>query len=158
NDAAVRHYGYAKAEFLSMTALDIRPPEEAVRYKERTRDHYAGIHYAGVWKHRKKNGAVIDVDIITHDIIYEGHPVRLVLSNDVTEKIKTQESLRQSYDDLRDLASHLQDVREEERTNIAREIHDELGQQLTGLKMDISWMIRRTKPDEEQLRQKIKSI
>jgi PAS domain S-box-containing protein len=57
-------------------------------------------------------------------------------------KMKTAE-LSRSYQDIRQLASHLQDVREEERASIAREIHDELGQQLTGLKMDLSWIAKR---------------
>ena len=69
-------------------------------------------------------------------------------------KIKTAE-INQSYQDIRQLASHLQDIREEERTGIAREIHDELGQQLTGLKMDLSWMTKRKIMQEDnELRQK----
>ncbi|MBS1654921.1 MAG: sensor histidine kinase, partial [Bacteroidetes bacterium] len=56
------------------------------------------------------------------------------------------------------LASYLQNVREQERTNIAREIHDELGQQLTGLKMDISWLSKKTSLTEEQRKEKIKGI
>src|SRR6185503_1752528 len=54
-----------------------------------------------------------------------------------------REELRQSREELRSLAAHLQTVREEERKRISREIHDELGQTLTGLKMDLSWMDRR---------------
>jgi len=55
------------------------------------------------------------------------------------------ERLRESEDKLRRLAAHLISIREEERTHIAREIHDELGQVLTGLKMEVGWLARRLK-------------
>jgi signal transduction histidine kinase len=58
----------------------------------------------------------------------------------ISDEKKIREQLLMSNTELRELASHLQDVREEERADMAREIHDELGQQLTGLKMDMAWM------------------
>ena len=67
----------------------------------------------------------------------------MVLANDVTEKIIAEEKLKHSYDEIRRLASHIEDIREEEKIKISREIHDELGQQLTGLKMDISWISKK---------------
>ena len=62
---------------------------------------------------------------------------------DVTERKRAEEEVRKSHEQLRALAARLQMVREEESTSIAREIHDELGQTLTGLKMDVSWLQRR---------------
>jgi signal transduction histidine kinase len=59
-----------------------------------------------------------------------------------------QSQLRDSGEQLRALSTHLESIREEERTRIAREIHDELGQALTGLKMDISWLRDRLQRDE----------
>ena len=59
---------------------------------------------------------------------------------EVAERKQAEEALRESQRRLRKLATHLQAIREEERTLIAREIHDELGQTLTGLKMDLSWL------------------
>ncbi len=56
-----------------------------------------------------------------------------------SERVKAQDKIQETSKELRLLAAHLQDMREEERATMAREIHDELGQQLTGLKMDIYW-------------------
>ena len=248
------------------------PPEEVPKFLSQMRDPVPGVHHAGSWLHKKKDGSIINVDIITHDIYYEGKPARLVLANDITERMKTELALKQSeeinrlimsssldaivcmdqqgsiifwnpqaekvfgwekeevigrqlaetiipvqhrqrhkdglakylatgegpvlnklieitainkngiefnvqlaiipvrengneffcsfiqditerkkaerqlkesYEQLRQLASHLQDVREEEQKRIAREVHDELGQQITGLKMDIAWIWKR---------------
>jgi PAS domain S-box-containing protein len=64
----------------------------------------------------------------------------LIFARDVTENKKSKSLLLKSYEDIRLLASHLTKVREEERKRIGREIHDELGQKLTAIKMDIAWM------------------
>jgi PAS domain S-box-containing protein len=63
---------------------------------------------------------------------------------DITDRKLGEERLTERTKQLRELSTHLQNVREEERTNISREIHDELGQQLTGLKMDIAWLMKKT--------------
>ncbi len=73
---------------------------------------------------------------------------------DVTEIKKAEERLQKSYEEIRQLAAHLQNIREEERTNMAREIHDELGQQLTGLNMYISWLNKKIQPQEEEIKNK----
>lgn len=59
---------------------------------------------------------------------------------DLTERVKSEMALRRAEQQLRDLAVELQTIRESERTRIAREIHDELGQSLTALKMEVAWL------------------
>lgn len=71
------------------------------------------------------------------------------------ERKQTEEKLKKSQKQLSSLTAHLQSVREEERANVAREIHDELGQSLTALKMDLFWMDQKISKDENALRQKI---
>ena len=67
----------------------------------------------------------------------------VVVGRDITERKQAEEALRQSRQQLRDLSARVETLREEERTRIAREIHDELGQMLTGIKMDLRWMEHR---------------
>jgi len=75
------------------------------------------------------------------------------IQRDVTDRYLATEQIAASRQQLRALASRLQKVREEERTEMAREIHDELGQALTGLKLDISWMKHRLPRDHEMMAQ-----
>ena len=81
----------------------------------------------------------------------------VVTYEDITERIQAERELEHSRQELRNLSTHQQTVREEERTRIAREIHDELGQTLTALKMDIAWLKHRlpagAKPLHEKMRQ-----
>jgi PAS domain S-box-containing protein len=65
------------------------------------------------------------------------------IQRDITDRHRSAEEIAQSREELRALAARLETVREEERTRIARELHDELGQALTGLKLDLAWMERR---------------
>jgi PAS domain S-box-containing protein len=158
NNAAVRHYGYSREEFLNMNSKDIRTPEEAARLQPEIQKKYPDVTNTGMWKHKKKSGETIIAEVITHDIQFADKPVRLVLANDVTDKIKAREALEASNRTLRQLTSHLQNVREEERKHMAREIHDELGQQLTVIKMDVSWIKKKSDPANGELLEKIDEL
>ena len=81
-----------------------------------------------------------------------------VIIRDITAHKRTEQSLRASREQLREFAARLEAVREEERTRVAREIHDELGQVLTILKMDLAWLHRKNGHDQAQSRKKIKSM
>jgi PAS domain S-box-containing protein len=73
----------------------------------------------------------------------------------VTDRRKAEHELRQSHEQLRALAAYLESARENERTRIARELHDELGQTLTALKIDLDWIIRRMQKEDIAGRAKI---
>ena len=77
---------------------------------------------------------------------------------DRRERQRAEDKLRRSLDQLRALTNYLQYVREEERTRIAREVHDELGQALTGLKLDLSLLAKSLPPGTDDLRQKSKTM
>lgn len=142
NEAVIKHYGYTREELLSMSALDLRPAEDFEKFYNKV-DLPSDSHSRGYYRHYKKNREIIDVEIFAHDFLYKGRPSRLVLAIDISMKLETQRKLLKTTEQLRALSAHLQDIREEERTNMAREIHDELGQQLTILKMDMSWLNRK---------------
>jgi PAS domain S-box-containing protein len=78
----------------------------------------------------------------------------LGISQDVTERKLFEEELKSSRERLRQLLAHVQSVREDERTRISREIHDELGQALTALKMDLSWLIKRLGKEQKPILEK----
>ncbi|MCZ6624106.1 MAG: GAF domain-containing sensor histidine kinase, partial [Deltaproteobacteria bacterium] len=80
------------------------------------------------------------------------------LEKDIIEQKQAEEELKRSREQLRHLARHLQSVRETERSSIAREIQDELGQVLSGLKMDLSWLRRKLSKDQHSLLVKTKSM
>jgi PAS domain S-box-containing protein len=91
NDAMVSHYGYAESEFLSMTIEDIRPPEEVARLRDFIeRLDRDGITRAGIWRHRKKDGTPIDVEITFHALDFEGRRAGLVLANDITDRLRAE--------------------------------------------------------------------
>ena len=77
---------------------------------------------------------------------------------DITDRKNSELEIRKSYKQLRKLAAHLEDVREEERTIIARNIHDELGQLATALKMDISWLQKQLPKENQQWIAKTQTI
>ena len=77
------------------------------------------------------------------------------LVDDITEQKKTERKLKESRNQLRSLAERLQLIREEERATVAREIHDDLGQTLTALKMDISWMKKNSGMTDEMRASKL---
>ncbi len=77
---------------------------------------------------------------------------------DISERKRAERELRESGERLRELTAHLQSIREEERSRIAREIHDELGQVLTALSLDVRWLHRRLPEERPDLLKKTKTM
>jgi two-component system cell cycle sensor histidine kinase/response regulator CckA len=96
NEAAVRQYGYSLNEFKRMTVLDFRPEEERAKYLDQLKHiPHEGL-YHGNWKHRKKDGKIIQVETISHELEYGGRRVRLVVAQDISERHLLEQQLRQS--------------------------------------------------------------
>jgi len=96
NEAAVRHYGYSRDEFLAMTIKDIRPAEDVPLLLERFAKLQPGLETAGLWRHRKKDGATIQVEVLGHSLTFRNRPAEMVLAIDITEKRRAQEALAQA--------------------------------------------------------------
>lgn len=106
NDAAVRHYGYSRAEFLDMTIMDIRPPDDVDLLRDYVGAGNSEIDHAGEWRHRRKNGSIIDVQITSNRVNFAGRAAEFVLAHDVTESKKAEDALRISEDRYRDLVDN----------------------------------------------------
>ena len=106
NDAAVRHYGYSRSEFLEMTIKDIRPPDDVRLLEDYLASDIAALEQAGEWRHQTKDGAVINVDIRSSRLTFAGRPAEFVLVTDVTERKKAEQALRISEDRYRDLVDN----------------------------------------------------
>jgi len=104
NDAAVAQYGYTRAEFLGMTIKDIRPPEDVPALLEMldqtgaAAPSDAGHEQRGVWRHRKKSGEVIEVEITAHAWELGGRPTCIKLAHDITQRKQSEEALRRTTD------------------------------------------------------------
>jgi PAS domain S-box-containing protein len=178
NEGAERIKGYKKEEIIGRDISVFYTAEELQRGEpqnnlSRARE-YGRFEIEG--ERVRKDGSVFWANVV-FNAIYDAKGELMgfaKVTRDITERKKLELQLQQfneelegqvkmktaelsrSYQDIRELASHLQDVREEERASIAREIHDELGQQLTGIKMDLSWITKRkTVQDDIELKQKV---
>ncbi len=96
NSAAVHHYGYSIGEFLSMRVKDIRPAEEVPRLLGKiTNGTFGSVErYHETWKHRKKDGTIIDVEISSQPIMFRAVKAVFVLAHDVTEHRKLEQQFR----------------------------------------------------------------
>ncbi|MEI8084726.1 MAG: PAS domain S-box protein [Paludibacter sp.] len=137
NQSAICHYGYSREEFLSMTLKDLRPKEDFPALMRDLELAKADNNTVTQWRHIKKNKESIFVEVIAHSVKYNGRNARHVLINDITERKQVEFKLVNTQEELKKFAAHLQNIREEERIMLARDIHDELAQILIAIKMDM---------------------
>lgn len=162
NDEMLRELGYTRDEIIGRDYLaTVIPPSE--------REAVVSIFETLA---RKKIGTVSENHVLTKDgreLLVEWHGRPFFKENgelyfifgvgtDITNRKHAEEALKRSREQLRNLHKHAQDLRERERTRVAREIHDELGQVLTVLKMDLSFLVKKIPPEQTVLRGKISSM
>ncbi len=157
NESYCKMTGYSKSELLNMSIPDI----EANESRQEVKKHSEQIEKKGndtfITRHKAKSGKLIDVEVsVTYSGNIKGRV--FVFVRDITERIKAEKEIKNTAIQLRQLTSHLQRVREEERKRIGREIHDELGQQLTAIKMDAAWVDKKTPEQEKEIKNKLKNI
>jgi len=102
NDAAVAHYGWSREEFLGMTIADIRSAEEApalLSFLSQKRNDRIRTNES--WKHLKKDGTPIDVEITSHIIDFDGRRARIVSAHDITERKRAEEEIARYVEQLK---------------------------------------------------------
>lgn len=138
NDAAVGHYGFSREEFLSMSFNDIRPEEGFTVPFENARKIASGLYDEGTWRHRKKDGTVIDVEIISHNLKVEGKDARVVLAHDVSARKRAEAALRDSKLAYQTLTENLPGIvyRVHSRENNRVQFFNKTAVDLTGYRDD----------------------
>ncbi|TDH25552.1 PAS domain S-box protein [Segetibacter sp. 3557_3] len=109
NKSAIENYGYSEAEFLAMTIRDLRPLEELVKMDQHLQKLITDKFSSGVWKHRKKNGSTMMVQIVTHELEFRDLSCRLVMAHDITEKNQLEQKLSQTNSELNTLINSITD-------------------------------------------------
>ncbi len=106
NESAIAHYGYTREEFLSMTMLDIRPLVEAAHAGNVLSQLENGNQESErkIYKHKKKDGTLIQVDIKSNNIYFKGKSAKVVLANDVTERINYISAIENQNTILQEIA------------------------------------------------------
>lgn len=140
NESACRMLGYTEEEFLQMKVNDIAVSEHlsgipAIQ-KALSRDKTVMFETY----HLAKNGGQVPVDVYIQLFELRGKPMVLSVARDITDRKLAEEELRKSKMLLEDLYKHIEEIRENERVVISREIHDQIGQSLTALKLDMNWL------------------
>ncbi len=112
NQAAVNHYGYSREEFLSMTIKDIRPPADMGNLDRVLNKRFYRKHFVqqGIFTHLKKSGELIKVEIQSNGISYQGREAKIIIANDITERLAYVEEVELQNEKLRDISwmqSHL---------------------------------------------------
>ncbi len=163
NDKFLEMNGYTQDEVIGHSQVEFLEKESFEKYKKQVsgkkkRDHHT---FELVWK--GKDGQKVST-IVSQELIYGDKgdlKGGLYVLTDVTERHQVEKELIRSQWELRRLSQHLQDVREREGKRIALEIHDELGQVLTALKIDISYLSKKflkNSKDKRQFIEKTRSM
>ena len=93
NKAAVSQYGFSTQEFMQLKASDLLAPDSAAAFLQDTSRPCQAIESRGLWRHRCKDGTMLDVEITASDLRYENRPARLILANDISERLRREQEL-----------------------------------------------------------------
>lgn len=142
--------GYTPQEVIGLH-LSAIVPKEAVdevvhNYYRRIRGEAESIRFITQGVH--KNGSIVHLEVHGSRLLYQGRLAVVGVGIDVTERVQREEELRKSHERLRELAAYINTVREEQRSRIARELHDVVGGMLTSMKLDIQRIARRVQDKE----------
>jgi len=156
NDKFAAMHGYKPEELLRKSHLLLVHPDQRKNMKGMASKRLKGKSVPQQYEVRRitKQGTTLWCEMMATLIQYKGKPAIMGNLIDITERKLAEVAIKESEEQLRNLTTYLQKIGEVERTNIAREIHDELGLGLTVLKIDLSWLRKRLPENEMALREK----
>ncbi len=93
NDAAIQQYGYSRSEFLKLTIAEIRPTEDITELLEEIQRARTNTNRVKYWRHRRKNGQLLDVEVTTHTLEFAGRVALLVAAQDITARKQAEDAL-----------------------------------------------------------------
>src|SRR5262249_47043551 len=140
NDAAVHYYGYTRAEFLGMTLKDIRPPEDVAALLDNVAHTTAGLDPADTWRHRKRDGTIIEGEINSHSLALSGRPASLGMARDVTERRQAAIALAERTRRLEAVRCVAAEVARELDLNMLLDLILERAVDLLGAEGGIIWL------------------
>ena len=145
NTSGCKLTGYSKDEFIKLTPNDLVFKEDLKANPFKKDQLKSGKTFSYERRLKRKDGTAVAVEANTKFLL-DGRVVTFV--RDITDRKKAEEEILQKNNELKALAAYLQNIREEERKEIARELHDELGQQLAAIKIDAKWLNKRIVDDD----------
>jgi PAS domain S-box-containing protein len=110
NDTAINNYGYTRHEFLQMRITDIRPAEDVSLLLESLKQERPVHQNSGEWRHKFKDGTIINVEITSHILEFNGRKASLIVAHDITARRLTELDLRTSEESFRDLVENIHDL------------------------------------------------
>ena len=151
NDADLRMTGLSWEESQGFNWINAIHPDDRSKVLEDWKNSLEnGIPFNSTGRYLHKDGKIVHWDVSTAPVIVEGSNIGFIgIVLDITNRIKAEQEIITTSEQLRQLSTHLHKIREEERAHIAREIHDELGQSLTALKIDTSWLKNKLNNNDE---------
>ncbi len=158
NKVACQRLLYSHEDFLSLNPYSIIPNQYYDRLSDILDQLEKEHHAIYEMEFLRKDNRAIPVEISALLFEYKNKPTILSIARDITQRKQAEQQLKRSSRQLRNLASRIQRIREEERAVIAREIHDELGQVLTVLKIQVSLLGNKLQSSSEDIHQRIGKI
>jgi len=146
NPAAARMFGVSEGAVIGRPLITLIPEAKREQHEHFVKGFMDSAVTSRTMAPRREifglrsNGEQFPIELTISRMVYNGKVQMTAVLRDITERRQAEASLRLANQQLRTLSTALQAVREEERAFLSRELHDELGQQLTGLKLDLAWL------------------
>jgi PAS domain S-box-containing protein len=155
-----RLFGYSAQEVMGRSLIGLIVPEESRHEAQRNLDLASHGQRVDVeFVRQRKDGSRLHVSATGVPVSVPGRQIALyAIYRDITARKRAEEELQRSLEQSRELTARLQRIREEERARMAREIHDELGQALTAIKIDLSSLVAARRADQQEELEKAESI